>query len=57
MGFNAWNRSPGPEDTIAASLLAASGAQLVLDQAAAPPPELDLLLDGQRWAFEEPAFA
>ena len=40
------------QDAIAASLLAPSGSQLVLDQSAAPVPELDTLLDGQRWAFE-----
>ena len=40
------------QDALAASLLAVSGAQLVLDQAAAPVPELDVLLDGQRWAFD-----
>ena len=43
------------QDALASSLLAASGHRLVLDQSAAPAPELDLLLDGQRWAFEEPA--
>ena len=37
---------------LAASLLAPSGPGLVLDQRAAPVPELDSLLDGQRWAFE-----
>ena len=45
------------QDALAASLLAASGRQLVLDQSAAPVPELDHLLDGQRWALEEPASA
>jgi len=40
------------QDAIAASLLAPSGSQLVLDQSAAPVPELDAVLDGQRWAFE-----
>ena len=40
------------QDSIAASLLAPSGAQLVLDQSAAPLPEIDALLDGQRWAAE-----
>ena len=47
------------QDAIAASLLAPSGSQLVLDQSAAPVPELDAILDGQRWAFEHsdlPAF-
>ena len=47
------------QDAIAASLLQVSGAQLVLDQSAAPIPEVDLVLDGQRWAFEHsdpPAF-
>ena len=40
------------QDATAASLLVASGKQLVLDQSAAPVPELDNVLDGQRWAFE-----
>ena len=46
------------QDAVAASLLAVSGQRLVLDQGAAPGPELDLLLDGQRWALEpiEPTF-
>ena len=35
---------------LAASLLARSGKQLVLDVPAAWAPELDSLLDGQRWA-------
>lgn len=43
------------QDALAASLLAAPGPGLVLDQRAAPAPELDHLLDGQWWAFEEPA--
>ena len=38
---------------IAASLLAVSGARLVLDQSAAPIPELDAVLDGQRWAADD----
>ena len=41
------------QDAIAASLLAVSGAQLVLDQSAAPIPELDAVLDGQRWAADD----
>ena len=32
------------QDAIAASLLAPSGSQLVLDQSTAPAPELDILL-------------
>ena len=47
------------QDAIAASLLAPTGSQLVLDQSAAPVPELDAVLDGQRWArehFDLPAF-
>ena len=43
----------GVQDAIAASLLAVSGAQLVLDQSAAPIPELDAVLDGQRWAADD----
>ena len=42
---------------LAVSLLTHSGKKLLLDQSAAPAPELDHLLDGQRWAFEEPAIA
>ena len=38
-----------------ASLLAALGPGLVLDESAALVPELEHLLDGQRWSFEEPA--
>ena len=34
------------------SFLAVSGSRLVLDQNAARVPELDSVLDGQRWAFE-----
>ena len=41
------------QDALAASLLAPHGPGIVLDQPAAPAPELDILLDGQRWAFEE----
>ena len=44
------------QNAVAASLLAKSGAQLVLDQNAAPIPELDSVLDGQRWAGDD-AFA
>jgi len=40
------------QDAIAASLLAHSGEQLVLDPSAAPIPELDSVFDGQRWALE-----
>lgn len=40
------------QDAIAASLLAVSGKQLVLDQSAAPIPELNVVLDGQRCAAE-----
>ena len=39
------------QDVIASSLLAKSGVQLVLDQGASPVPELDAILDGQRWAL------
>ena len=37
------------QDALAASLLAASGKQLVLDEKAADTPSLDEVLDGQRW--------
>ena len=40
------------QDALAASLLAPAGRRLVLAPSAAFVPELDLLLDGQRWAFE-----
>ena len=40
------------QDALAASILAPAGPGLVLDQSAAPAPELDILLDGQRWAFD-----
>lgn len=40
------------QNSLAASLLAPNGPGLVLDQPAAPASELDLLMDGQRWAFE-----
>ena len=40
------------QDALAASLLAPAGRRLVLDQSAALAPELDALLDGQRWAFD-----
>ena len=36
----------------AASLLAPAGHRLVLEQSAAPVSELDVLLDGQRWAYD-----
>ena len=42
------------QNALAASLLAPHGPGMVLEQPAAPAPELDILLDGQRWAFEEP---
>ena len=38
------------QDALAASIVAPESRRLVLDAAAAPPPELDDLLDGQRWA-------
>ena len=40
------------QDALAGSLLAPNGKKLVLDRADAETPELDLLLDGQRWALE-----
>ena len=40
------------QDALAASLLAPSSKQLVLDSGAAETPDLDALLDGQRWAFD-----
>ena len=40
------------QDAVTASLSAIHGPGLVLDQAAAPTPELDILMDGQRWAFD-----
>ena len=40
------------QDACAASVLAASGRKLVLDQQAAEELELSGLLDGQRWAAE-----
>ena len=40
------------QNAIAGSLLAQSGAQLVLDHSAAPIAELDNVLDGQRWASD-----
>ena len=40
------------QDAIRASLLVPFGVQLVLEPSAAPVPELDSLLDGQRWAFD-----
>jgi len=33
-----------------------SSARLVLDQSAAPAPDLASVLDGQRWAVDFPAF-
>lgn len=36
------------QDALAASFLAPFGPRLNLDQRAAPIPELDILLDGQR---------
>ena len=44
------------QNALAASLLAPHGPGLVLDQPAAPAPDLDLLMDGQRWAFEPADF-
>ena len=47
------------QNAIAASLLAPSGAQLVVDQSEEPVPDLASVLDGQRWAMEHfdlPAF-
>ena len=41
------------QDALAASLLAARGRNLVLDDSAAGTPELDRVLDCQRWASEE----
>ena len=38
------------QGAVAASLLARSGPQLVLDTPAAFPPDLEDLLDAQRWA-------
>ena len=43
------------QNAIASSLLAQSGSQLVLEQNAAHAPDLDALLDGQRWASEHSA--
>ena len=40
------------QDAIRASLLAPFGVRLVLEPSAAFVPELDSLLDGQRWAFD-----
>ena len=37
------------QDTSAASILAAGGSGLVLDGSADNEPELELLLDAQRW--------
>ena len=44
------------QDALAGSLLAPNGKKLVLDRADAETPELDLPLDGQRWALEYAAF-
>ena len=41
------------QDAVAASLLAPQGKKLVLDTHAAWVPDLDALLDGQRWATED----
>ena len=41
------------QDALAASLLADEGKRLVVDRGEANMPELDALLDGQRWAFED----
>ena len=40
------------QDAVAASLLAPSGKKLVIDNSADAVPELDGLLDSQRWAME-----
>lgn len=40
------------QDATSDSLVAVSGAQLVLEQSAAPISELDAVLDGQRWVAE-----
>ena len=40
------------QNALAASLLAPTGKRLALDSATAEGPELDALLDGQRWAIE-----
>ena len=37
------------QDSLAASILAEDGRRLVLEAAAAPAPDLDEVLDGQRW--------
>lgn len=42
------------QGALATSLFAASGPALVSDQSTAPLIEPGELLDGQRWAFEEP---
>ena len=44
------------QDAFAGSLSAAAGKGLVLDSGAATLPELDTLLDGQRWATDELLF-
>ena len=38
------------QNAFAASILAPAGQRLVLDAAAADQPQLDELMDGQRWA-------
>ena len=40
------------QDALAAFILATEGKTLALERAAAETPELDALLDGQRWAFD-----
>ena len=40
------------QDAIRASLLVPFGVRLVLEPSGAFVPELDSLLDGQRWAFD-----
>ena len=42
------------QNALAASLLAPCGKKLILDDAAGFEPELDSLLDAQRWAGEAP---
>ena len=43
------------QNALAASLLVADGRRLVLDAAADAEPELDSVLDGQRWALDAAA--
>ena len=41
------------QSAVAASVLADTGKQLVLGETSAGAPELDALLDGQRWAADD----